>query len=97
MKKIFSDLKAEPGIKHLIVDVRQNDDGFVGYDTQLFAYLAQKPFREAKSATTLTLDIPLEQHLDKLEFFRGVERSVEKSLNKEFERDPGGGYRMSIG
>jgi len=95
LKETFSDLTAEPGIKHLIVDVRQNEGGFVGYDTQLFAYLAQKAFRDAKSATTLTLDIPLEQYLDKREFFRGVERSVEKSLVKEFERDPGGGYRMS--
>ena len=95
LKKTFSGLKAEPEIKHLIVDVRLNEGGFVGYDTQLFAYLAQKPFRDAKSATTLTLDIPLEQYLDKREFFRGVERSVEKSLVKEFERDPGGGYRMS--
>jgi hypothetical protein len=95
LKKTFLGLKAEPEIKHLIVDVRQNEGGFVGYDTRLFAYLAQKPFRDAKSATTLTLDIPLEQYLDKREFFRGVERSVEKSLVKEFERDPGGGYCMS--
>jgi len=85
LKQTFEELQTN-NAKHLIIDVRLNEGGYVGYESQLFSYLAKKPFREAKSSIAKTLDIPLEKHLDKKEFFRGVERAVEKSLNKEFKK-----------
>ena len=66
----------------------------MGNDSLLFSYLTQKPFREAKTVIAKTLDIPLEDFLDKKEFFRGVEKAVEKSLNKEFVRNDQGILRM---
>ena len=85
LKQTFEELQTN-NAKHLIIDVRLNEGGYVGYESQLFSYLAKKPFREAKSSIAKTLDIPLEKYLDKKEFFRGVERAVEKSLNKEFKK-----------
>ena len=38
-----------------ILDLRQNDGGYVGNDSQLFTYFAQAPFRGAKLAEARTL------------------------------------------
>jgi hypothetical protein len=94
LKKTFTEIKSREKVSNLIVDARYNEGGYVGNDALLFSYLTHKPFREAKSVIAKTLDIPLEDFLDKKEFFRGVEKAVEKSLNKEFVRNGGGLFRM---
>jgi hypothetical protein len=81
----FAAMKARPTARNLIIDVRINEGGYVGYDALLFSYLAQKEFRDCKSAMAMTVDIPLEQFLDKLEFSKGVEKSIERSLEREFK------------
>ena len=94
LKNTFTEIKSRERAQNLIVDARYNEGGYVGNDAQLFSYLTHKPFREAKTVIAKTLDIPLEDFLDKKEFFRGIEKAVEKSLNKEFVRNDGGLFRM---
>ena len=94
LKKTFTEINSREKVSNLIIDARYNEGGYVGNDSLLFSYLTQKPFREAKTVIAKTLDIPLEDFLDKKEFFRGVEKAVEKSLNKEFVRNDQGILRM---
>ena len=94
LKATFAEIKARPAAKNLIVDVRFNEGGYVGYDALLFTYLAQKPFRDCKTAIAKTLDIPLEKYLDKKEFYKGVEKSIEKSLVKEFKKADDGRFHI---
>ena len=94
LKNTFTEIKSREKAQNLIIDARFNEGGYVGNDALLFSYLTRKPFREAKTVIAKTLDIPLEDFLDKKEFFRGVEKAVEKSLNKEFVRYVGGVFRM---
>jgi hypothetical protein len=94
LKTTFAEIKARPAAKNLIVDVRFNEGGYVGYDVLLFTYLAQKPFRDCKTAMAKTLDIPLEKYLDKKEFSKGVEKSIEKSLVKEFKKAGDGRFHI---
>ena len=94
LKNTFTEIKSRERAQNLIVDARYNEGGYVGNDALLFSYLTHKPFREAKTVIAKTLDIPLEDFLDKKEFFRGIEKAVEKSLNKEFVRNDGGLFRM---
>ena len=94
LKKTFTEINSREKVSNLIIDARYNEGGYVGNDSLLFSYLTRKPFREAKTVIAKTLDIPLEDFLDKKEFFRGIEKTVEKSLNKEFVRNDGGLFRM---
>ena len=94
LKKTFTEINSREKVSNLIIDARYNEGGYVGNDSLLFSYLTRKPFREANTVIAKTLDIPLEDFLDKKEFFRGVEKAVEKSLNKEFVRNDQGILRM---
>ena len=94
LKKTFTEINSREKVSNLIIDARYNEGGYVGNDSLLFSYLTRKPFREAKTVIAKTLDIPLEDFLDKKEFFRGVEKAVEKSLNKEFVRNDQGILQM---
>ncbi len=94
LKETFDEINSRTGIKDLIVDVRFNEGGYIGHDASLFSYLAQKSFRENESAITKVIDIPLEKYQDKKEFFRGVEKSIEKSLVKEFKQGPDGLFHL---
>ena len=94
LKNTFTEIKSREKAQNLIIDARFNEGGYVGNDALLFSYLTCKPFREAKTVIAKTLDIPLEDFLDKKEFFRGVEKAVEKSLNKEFVKNDAGLFRM---
>jgi hypothetical protein len=94
LKTTFAEIKARPAAKNLIVDVRFNEGGYVGYDALLFSYFAQKPFRDCKTAVARTLDIPLEKYLDKKEFSKRVERSIERSLVKEFKKGADGQFHI---
>tara|TARA_B100001971_G_scaffold212200_1_gene241679 strand:- start:1470 stop:2942 length:1473 start_codon:yes stop_codon:yes gene_type:complete len=94
LKETFNEINSRTGVKDLIVDLRFNEGGYVGHDAVLFSYLAQVPFRENKSAVAKVVDIPLEKYQDKKEFFKGVEKSIEKSLVKEFKQAPDGFFHL---
>ncbi len=96
LKKTFADLKAKPGIKNLIVDVRENEGGFEGRETRLFGFLAQKPFRDPELASTLTLEIPLENYMDRRELDRRTERFIEKDLAKDFKPNPAANNQLQL-
>ena len=94
LKETFDEINARSAAKDLIVDVRFNEGGYIGHDAALFSYLAQAPFRENQSAVTKVVDIPLEKYQDKKEFFKGVEKSIEKSLVKEFKEASDGLFHL---
>ena len=94
LRDTFDEINSRTGVKNLIVDVRYNEGGYIGHDAVLFSYLAQAPFRENQSAVTKVIDIPLEKYQDKKEFFKGVEKSIEKSLVKEFKEAPDGLFHL---
>ncbi len=70
-------------MKCIILDLRQNDGGYVGNDAQLFSYFAQAPFRDAKLAEARTLTIPVKEHLARDQF----PKMLEKIFAKEFKQD----------
>lgn len=76
--------------KHIVLDLRQNDGGYVGNDAQLFSYFAQAPFRDVKSADTKTLTIPVKEHLARNQF----PKMLEKMLAKDFEKSDSGRFVM---
>ena len=94
LKDTFEVIREQVEAKHLIVDVRFNEGGYIGHDATLFSYLAQEPFRENESAIARLIDIPLEKYQDKKEFFKGVEKAIEKSLAKEFKKAPDGLFHL---
>ncbi len=78
----FKELEENDDIKCIILDLRQNDGGFVGNDTQLFSYFAQAPFRDVRSAETKTLTIPVKEHLARNQFPKMLERILAKDFKK---------------
>ena len=94
LKETFDEINLRTEAKDLIVDVRFNEGGYIGHDAAFFSYLALQPFRENESAVAKVIDIPLEKYQDKKEFFKGVEKSIEKSLVKEFKQGSDGLFHL---
>ena len=85
LRENFEALEENDTVKCIILDLRQNDGGYVGNDAQLFSYFAQATFRDVKSAETKTLTIPVKDHLARNQF----PKMLEKILGKEFRKvDP---------
>jgi hypothetical protein len=80
----------EGGKGCIILDLRQNDGGYVGNDAQLFSYFAQAHFRDVKSAKTKTLTIPVKEHLARNQF----PKMLEKILAKDFKKSDTGRFLM---
>ena len=81
LQENFGALEERDEVECIILDLRQNDGGFVGNDAQLFAYFAQSPFRDFRSAQTMTMKIPVKEHLARNQF----PKMLEKIFAKEFE------------
>ena len=86
----FKELGENGGSQCIILDLRQNDGGFVGNDAQLFAYFAQSPFRNFRSAQSTTMKIPVKEHLARNQF----PKMLEKIFAKEFEASGSGRFSM---
>lgn len=83
LKENFGTLQENKEVKCIILDLRQNDGGYVGNDAQLFSYFAQAPFRDAKLAEARTLTIPVKEHLARDQF----PKMLERIFAKEFKQD----------
>ena len=90
LQENFGTLQENNEVKWIILDLRQNDGGYVGNDSQLFTYFAQAPFRDAKSAETRTLTIPVKDHLARDQF----PKMLERILTKEFKSSENGRLLM---
>jgi hypothetical protein len=86
----FKELEENDGAQCIILDLRQNDGGYVGNDAQLFAYFAQAPFRDFRSAETMTMKIPIKEHLARDQF----PKMLEKIFGKEFKAVESGRFSM---
>ena len=91
LRENFSELEQDEDARCIILDLRKNDGGFVGNDAQLFAYLAQAPFRDFRSARMTTLEIPVKDHLSRHQF----PKMLEKIFAKEFKSLKTGKFTMS--
>jgi C-terminal processing protease CtpA/Prc len=54
----FSLLRLKPGIKTLVIDIRENSGGNYSNCHQLFSYLAAKPFQEYERVSTKVKQLP---------------------------------------
>ena len=90
LRESFEALEKNNAVKFIILDLRQNDGGYVGNDAQLFSYFAQAPFRDFKSAETKTLTIPVKEHLARNQF----PKMLEKIFAKEFKASESGRFAM---
>ena len=86
----FRELEENDDVQCIILDLRQNDGGFVGNDAQLFAYFAQNPFRNFRLAQTITMKIPVKEHLARDQF----PKMLEKIFDKEFKASEDGRFSM---
>ena len=82
LRESFESLEKNHAVKSIILDLRQNDGGYVGNDAQLFSYFAQASFRDIKSAETKTLTIPVKEHLARNQFPKMLERILAKDFKK---------------
>ena len=92
LRSIHKQLQLEENddVQCIILDLRQNDGGYVGNDAQLFSYFAQASFRDAKLAEARTLEIPVKEHLARDQF----PKMLERILAKEFKQDEAGRFLM---
>ena len=90
LRENFHELEENDDVQCIILDLRQNDGGFVGNDAQLFAYFAQSPFRNFRSAQSTTMKIPVKEHLARNQF----PKMLEKIFAKEFEASGSGRFSM---
>ncbi len=90
LQENFGALQENGDVKCIILDLRQNDGGYVGNDAQLFSYFAQAPFQDAKLAEARTLTIPVKEHLARDQF----PKMLERIFAKEFKRNDCGRLLM---
>ncbi len=96
LDSIFSKLKQEGKIKNLIIDIRNNGGGTDPNETKTFTYIADKPFKENKSAYISFNKLPLPQYYvynssDK-DNQKMERKNFEKELNQEFSIAKNGKY-----
>ena len=90
LQEKFREIEERDDVQSVILDLRQNEGGFVGNDTRLFSYFAQEPFRDCKSAETSSLRIPEKDHLARNQF----PKMLERILAKEFKETESGRFMM---
>lgn len=91
LQENFTALEESDEVECIILDLRQNDGGYVGNDSQLFSYFAQAPFRDAASAEAKSLKIPVKEHLARDQF----PKMLERILAKEFKLSEDGRLLMT--
>ena len=93
LQKWFKKLD-ENKVENLIIDLRYNGGGTDPNDILLFSFLANKPFRENKSAFITTTKIPFPEYLvtDNHKISKREQKYFEKYLNKEFSVFKDGKY-----
>jgi len=90
LRNNFKEIEENEDLRCIILDLRQNDGGYVGNDARLFTYFAQTPFRDFRSAETMTMKIPIKEHLARDQF----PKMLEKIFAKEFKAEESGRFTM---
>jgi len=80
LQENFAAIEESSGTDYIILDLRQNDGGYVGNDSQLFSYFAQDTFRDAASAEVKSLKIGVKEHLARDQFPKMLERLLAKDF-----------------
>ncbi len=64
LTKIFKEIN-DKKIRHLIIDIRQNDGGFRANAVHLFSFITQKMFKQVTSSYVTSLSIPEKKHISR--------------------------------
>ena len=88
LKVIFQNINRKK-VKHLIVDIRQNDGGYPLNSINGFSYIAKEPFKQKKSSSVITSYLPEDQYSQNLvngytykTFFEKYYQNVPKKENE---------------
>lgn len=65
LKVIFKNINRRK-VKNLIIDIRQNEGGYPLNSINAFSYIAQEPFKQKKSSSVITSQLPEKQHSQNL-------------------------------
>ncbi len=90
----FEVLRLKPGIKNLIIDIRENDGGNYSNCHQLFSWLTDKPFAKFARVSTRVKQLPQTDLLSETYSGRAEER-VERLMKEEFVSNGSGRYMLS--
>jgi hypothetical protein len=90
LQENFAAIEESSGTDCIILDLRQNDGGYVGNDSQLFSYFAQDTFRDVALAEVKSLKIGVKEHLARDQF----PKMLERLLAKEFKPSADGRLLM---
>jgi C-terminal processing protease CtpA/Prc len=93
-RNTFAMLKLKPGIKTLVIDIRQNAGGNYSNCHLLFSYLAQQPFQEYKQVSARIKKLP-ESSLVSDEYSGGDPDDVSSLLNDNFYKANNGKYYIT--
>jgi Peptidase family S41 len=93
-KNTFAMLKLKPGIKTLVIDIRQNAGGNYSNCHLLYSYLAQQPFQEYKQVSARIKKLP-ESSLVSDEYSGGGPDDVGNLLNDNFYKATNGKYYIA--
>jgi hypothetical protein len=93
-KNSFALLRMKPGIRTLVIDIRENAGGNYSNCHLLFSYLAQQPVQEYKQVSTRIKRLP-ESNLLAQEYSSGATDDVTELLNDNFYRATNGKYYIA--
>lgn len=93
-KNTFTMLRLKPGIKTLVIDIRQNAGGNYSNCHLLFSYLAQQPFQEFQQVSARIKKLP-ESSLVSEEYSGGGPDDVGSMLNDNFYKANNGKYYIA--
>ena len=65
LKLIFKDINRRK-VENLIIDIRQNEGGYPLNSINAFSYIAHQPFKQQKSSSVITSELPEENHSQNL-------------------------------
>jgi C-terminal processing protease CtpA/Prc len=93
-KNTFSLLRLSPGIKTLVIDVRENSGGNYSNCHQLFSYLAAKPFHEYERVSTKVKQLP-ESDLLQNDYSDVSGDDIRNLVNEDFYKATNGKYYLA--
>jgi hypothetical protein len=93
-KNTFSLLRLSPGIKTLVIDVRENSGGNYSNCHQLFSYLAANPFHEYQRVSTKVKQLPDSDLLED-DYSNMSGDGIRNLVNEDFYKATNGKYYLA--
>lgn len=88
MKNSFELLRKKPECKNLIIDIRENDGGYLYECFLVFSYLTNKPFKEYRAVYTKLKKLPYASYLSDKYDKEEIEEINENIKNEFIKRGP---------